>query len=77
MRSLRNLISRRASKALENQETSMTENLNEIDMVVASSFKQKDKKPKKGKKRPLQIEREEDMEIATQEFKEVIQRVTL
>ena len=63
MKSLRNLISRGTNKDLGNEETSMTENLNEFYIAVGSSCKQHGKKSNKGKNRPLQIEGEEDTEV--------------
>ena len=61
--SLRNFTSRKANKALENQEFSTTEKLNEIDTAVASSSKQQNKKIKKRKNRSFQTERKEDDEV--------------
>ena len=69
MKSLRNLISWRASKAKLDQETDRTKTSNEIDTSIESSSKQngKAKTPSKEVKRPLQIEREEENEVETQE----------
>ena len=61
--SLRNFTSKKANKALENQEFSTTEKLNEIDTAVASSSKQQNKKIKKRKNRSFQTERKEDDEV--------------
>ena len=43
MKSLRNLVSRRANKAMLDQETDNTETSNQVDITVASSYKQEDK----------------------------------
>ena len=69
MKSLRNLVSKRANKAMLDQETDNTETSNEIDISVVSSSKQKDKttKPNQGFKRSIQIEQEEINEGETQE----------
>ena len=69
MKSLRNLVSRRANKAILDQETDNTETSNQIDISVASSSKQEDKtkKPNQGLKRSIQIEQEEINEGKTQE----------
>ena len=69
MKSLRNLVSRRANKAMLDQETDNTETSNQIDISVASSSKQEDKtkKPNQGLKRSIQIEQEEINEGKTQE----------
>ena len=69
MKSLRNLVSRRANKAILDQETDNTETSNQIDISVASSSKQEDKtkKPNQGLKRSIQIEQEEINEGETQE----------
>ena len=61
--SLRNFTSKKANKALENQEFSTTEKLNEIDTAVSSSSKQQNKKIKKRKNRSFQTERKEDDEV--------------
>ena len=55
MKSVRNLASRRANKAMLDQETDNTKTSNQIDISVASSSKQEDKaiKPNQGLKRPL------------------------
>ena len=50
-------------QSIGKQEANLTENLNEFDTAVASLSKQKDKNLKKGKKRPLQNEREEEMRL--------------
>ena len=44
LKSLRKFISLRAEKMLKSQEVSITENLNEIDIVVASLYKFKERK---------------------------------
>ena len=69
MKSLRNLVSRRANKAMLDQETDNIEISNQIDISVASSSKQEDKtkKPNQGLKRSIQIEQEEINEGKTQE----------
>ena len=69
MKSLRNLVSRRAKKMMLDQETDNTETSNQIDISVASSSKQEDKtkKPNQGLKRSIQIEQEEINEGKTQE----------
>ena len=74
MKSLRNLVSRRANKAMLDQETDNTETSNKIDISVASSSKQegKTKKPNQGLKRSTQIEQEEINEGETQEELEEI-----
>ena len=61
MISLRNLVSRRANKAMLDQETDNTKTPNQIDISVVSSSKQQEKakKTNQGLKRPLQIKREE------------------
>ena len=43
MKSLRNLVSRRANKAMLDQETDNTEKSNQIDISLTSSSKQEDK----------------------------------
>ena len=74
MKSLRNLVSRRANKAMLDQETDNIEISNQIDISVASSSKQEDKtkKPNQGLKRSIQIEQEEINEGETQEELEEI-----
>ena len=73
MKSLRNLISRRANKAMLDQETANTETSNQIDISVASTSKQdKTKKPNQGLKRSIQLEQEEINEGETQEELEEI-----
>ena len=74
MKSLRNLVSRRAKKMMLDQETDNTETSNQIDISVASSSKQEDKtkKPNQGLKRSIQIEQEEINEGETQEELEKI-----
>ena len=74
MKSLRNLVSRKANKAMLDQETDNTETSNKIDISVASSSKQegKTKKPNQGLKRSIQIEQEEINEGETQEELEEI-----
>ena len=69
IKSLRNFVSRRANKAMLDQETENTETSHQIDISVASLSKQKDKvkKPNQGLKRPSQIEQEEINEAETQE----------
>ena len=69
MKSVRNLVSKRANKAMLDQETDNTETSNQIDISVASSSKQEDKtkKPNQGLKRSIQIEQEEINEGETQE----------
>ena len=69
MKSLRNLVSRRANKAMLDQEIDNTETSNQIDISVASSSKQEDKSktPNQGLKRSIQIEQEEINEGKTQE----------
>ena len=61
MKSLRNLVSRRANKAMLDQETDNAKTSNQIDISIASSSKQekKAKKQNQGLKRPFQIEQEE------------------
>ena len=61
MKSLRNLISRRANKAMLDQETANSETSNQIDISVASTSKQEDKtkKPNQGLKISIQLEQEE------------------
>ena len=61
MKSLRNLVSRRAKKMMLDQETDNTETSNQIDISVASSSKQEDKAKKLSQrlKRSFQIEQEE------------------
>ena len=74
MKSLRNLISRRANKAMLDRETDNAKTSNQIDIFVASSSKQekKAKKQNQGLKRPIQIEQEEINEVETQEGLEEI-----
>ena len=69
MKTLRNLVSRKANKAMSDQETDNTETSNQTDISVASSSKQEDKtkKPNQGLKRSIQIEQEEINEGKTQE----------
>ena len=69
MKSLRDLVSRRANKAILDQETDNTDTSNQIDISVASSCKQEDKtkKPNQGLKASIQIEQEEINEGETQE----------
>ena len=69
MKSLRNLVSKRANKAILDQETDNTETSNQNDISVASSSKQEDKtkKPNQGLKGSIQIEQEEINEGETQE----------
>ena len=57
MKSLKNVISSRADKAMLDQETDNTETSNQIDISVASSSEQEDKtkKPYQGLKRSIQI----------------------
>ena len=61
MKSIRNLVSRRAKKMMLDQETDNTETSNQIDISVASSSKQEDKAKKLSQvlKRSFQIEQEE------------------
>ena len=61
MKALRNLISRRANKAMLDQETANSETSNQIDISVASTSKQEDKtkKPNQGLKISIQLEQEE------------------
>ena len=61
MKSLRNLVSRRAKKMMLDQETDNTETSNQIEISVASSSKQENKAKKlsQGLKRSSQIEQEE------------------
>ena len=74
MKTLRNLVSRKANKAMSDQETDNTETSNQTDISVASSSKQEDKtkKPNQGLKRSIQIEQEEIKEGETQEELEEI-----
>ena len=74
MKSLRNLISRRANKAMLDQETDNNETSNQINISVASTCKQEDKtkKPNQGLKRSIQLEQEEINEGETQEELEEI-----
>ena len=69
MKTLRNLVSKKANKAMSDQETDNTETSNQIDISVVSSPKQEDKtkKPNQGLKRSIQIEQEEINEGKTQE----------
>ena len=55
MKSLKNSVSRRASKALLDQKTNNNETSNQIDIFEASSSKQdgKIKKPNQGLKRSI------------------------
>ena len=64
VKSLRKLVSRRANKAMLDQEKDITEASNQIDMSVASSSS---KKPNQGLKRPIQVKQEEENEAETQE----------
>ena len=68
MKSLRNLVSRKANKAMLGQETDSTETSNQIDISVASLSKQEDKvkNSNQGLKRSIQIEQEEINETKTQ-----------
>ena len=52
MKSLRNLVSRGANKAMSGQETDNTETSNQIDISIASTYKQQGKaeKPNQGLK---------------------------
>ena len=73
MKSLKNVISSRADKAMLDQETDNTETSNQIDISVASTSKQdKTKKPNQGLKRSIQLEQEEINEGETQEELEEI-----
>ena len=60
MKSLRNLVSRRANKAMLDQETDNTETSNQNDISGPSSSKLEDKakKPNQGMNRSIQIEQE-------------------
>ena len=55
MKFQRNVILRRANKASENQEASMAVNLNEFDIAMTNSSKQKHKKSSKGKERTMRF----------------------
>ena len=68
MKSLRNLVSSKANKAMLGQETDSTEKSNQIDISVASLSKQenKAKNSNQGLKRSIQIEQEEINETKTQ-----------
>ena len=74
MKSLRNLISRTANKAMLDQQTDNTETSNQIDISVASLSKQEDKTktPNQGLNRSIQIEQEEKNGGETQEELEEI-----
>ena len=74
MKSLRNLISRTANKAMLDQQTDNTETSNQIDISVASLSKQehKTKIPNQGLNRSIQIEQEEKNGGETQEELEEI-----
>ena len=69
MNSLRNLVSRRANKAMSDQEKDITEASNRFDISKTSSSKQEDKakKPNQGLKRPRQVKQEEENKAKTQE----------
>ena len=73
-KSLRNLVSRRAKKAMLDQETDNTETSNQIDISAVSSPKQEDKikRPNQGLKRSIQIKQEEINEGEKQEELEEI-----
>ena len=74
MKSLRNLVSRRANKVMLDQGTDNTETSNQIDISVASSSNQEDKakKTNQGLNRSSQIEQEEENEAETQEYVEEV-----
>ena len=76
LKSLRNLVSRKAYKVMLDCETDNTEKSNQIDISVVSSSKQegKAKKPNQGLKRPSQIEQDEENEAETQQELEEVTR---